>query len=301
MTDKKNTFDLALLSPIIEKDVERALQEDVGEGDLTAALVPLNEKRHAAVISRENAVICGQPWVDAVIRKVDQSIEWKWHLAEGQPCQADQTILSLSGKARSLLTLERTALNFLQTLSAVATKTAQFVQEVKDTQTVIVDTRKTLPGLRGAQKYAVTQGGGVNHRWGLYDAILIKENHIEASGGVKQALQQADQWVAHLEKEKKAMPQFIQIEVETLSQLQEALEAGAKMILLDNMSIDTLKEAVRLNAKRAILEVSGGVGLDNVRQCALAGIDRISIGALTKDIKAIDFSMRFNAAPFSRT
>jgi nicotinate-nucleotide pyrophosphorylase (carboxylating) len=213
----------------------------------------------------------------------------QWHVPEGQRSQPDQVVVEIEGNAQALLTAERTALNFLQLLSAVATKTAGFVDAVASVpgnRAQIVDTRKTLPGLRLAQKYAVRVGGGTNHRIGLFDAVLIKENHIAAAGGVAAALQRAS--AAALQAK------FIEIEVETLAQLAEALDAGAKMVLLDNMGLDQLRQAVHLNSGRAILEVSGGVNLDTVRDIAATGVDRISIGALTKDVKATDFSMRFD-------
>ncbi|MGP1681073.1 MAG: carboxylating nicotinate-nucleotide diphosphorylase [Giesbergeria sp.] len=265
-------------------DVQRALQEDIGSGDLTAALVPAGRRARARVLAREAAVICGGPWADAALRAMDPGVRITWHVAEGQRCTPDQVVLEAEGDARALLSAERTALNFLQLLSAVATKTATYVQAVQGTRAQIVDTRKTIPGLRLAQKYAVRMGGGTNHRIGLYDAVLIKENHIAAAGGVRAVLRAAEEVAARA--------QFIEIEVETLAQLAEALDAGAKMVLLDNMSVATLHEAVRTNAGRAILEISGGVTLDGLRALAETGVDRISIGALTKDIKATDFSMR---------
>jgi nicotinate-nucleotide pyrophosphorylase (carboxylating) len=265
-------------------DVARALQEDVGSGDLTAALVNPTRRTRGRILARESAVICGAPWAEAAFRALDPSIQLHWLVAEGQRCTADQVILEFEGNARALLSAERTALNFLQLLSAVATKTATYVQAVQGTKAQIVDTRKTIPGLRLAQKYAVRVGGGVNHRIGLHDAVLIKENHIAAAGGVTAVLQAAQQAAARA--------QFIEIEVETLAQLEEALAAGAKMVLLDNMPKDQLHEAVRLNAGRAILEISGGVTLEGLRALADTGVDRISIGGLTKDVKAIDFSMR---------
>jgi len=278
-------FSPAELAALAQSDVARALQEDVGPADLTAALVPPGRRITARVLVREPAVLCGQPWAEAVIRHCDPSAELRWQVAEGQTCQADQVVLEVQGEARALLTAERTALNFLQLLSAVATRTAQHVAAVQGTRARIVDTRKTLPGLRLAQKYAVRTGGGLNHRIGLYDAVLIKENHIAAAGGIRPVLAAA-QAVA-------AQAQFIEIEVETLAQLQEALEAGARMVLLDNMDLPTLHEAVRLNAGRAVLEISGGVTLERLAELAATGVDRISIGGLTKDVKATDFSMRF--------
>lgn len=265
-------------------DVARALQEDVGAADLTAALIDPARRTHGCILAREAAVICGAPWAEAAFRALDPSIVLTWRITEGQRCAADEVVLEFEGNARALLSAERTALNFLQLLSAVATKTATYVEAVQGTRAQIVDTRKTLPGLRLAQKYAVRVGGGTNHRIGLHDAVLIKENHIAAAGGVTAVLQTA-QKVA-------AQAQFIEIEVETLAQLEEALAAGAKMVLLDNMPPAQLHEAVRINAGRAILEISGGVTLEGLRALAETGVDRISIGCLTKDVKATDFSMR---------
>jgi nicotinate-nucleotide pyrophosphorylase (carboxylating) len=267
-------------------DAARALREDVGTGDLTASLVDARRHVSARVIARETAVVCGRPWVEATLRQVDPALRAHWRVEEGAGCRANDVVLEIEGPARSLLTAERTALNFLQLLSAVATKTATYVDAVRGTRAQIVDTRKTLPGLRMAQKYAVRVGGGTNHRIGLFDAVLIKENHIAAAGGVTAALTAA----AKVAKGAK----FIQIEVETLAQLQEALAAGATMVLLDNMDLPTLHEAVRINAGRAVLEISGGVTLQSVRALAETGVDRISIGALTKDVKATDFSMRLS-------
>ena len=272
------------LATLARADVERALAEDVGSGDLTAALVDGVRRARARILAREAAVICGAAWVKAAVAACDPQARLTWHVTEGQRCVADQVVLEIEGNAQALLTAERTALNFLQLLSAVATKTAMFVDAVQGTRAAIVDTRKTLPGLRLAQKYAVKTGGGVNHRIGLYDAVLIKENHIAAAGGVAAVLQQVQVTAPQA--------RFVEIEVETLDQLDEALACGAKMVLLDNMDIPTLKEAVRRNAGRAILEISGGVNLGTVRALAETGVDRISIGALTKDVKAIDFSMR---------
>jgi len=280
------TFDFSpeALARLAQEDAQSALEEDVGEGDLTAALIATGRRARARVLARETAVICGGPWVEAAVRQVDPEAKVHWLVREGMRGMADQVVLEIEGSARGLLTAERTALNFLQLLSAVATKTAIYVEAVKGTRAHIVDTRKTLPGLRLAQKYAVRVGGGVNHRIGLHDAILIKENHIAAAGGVTQVLKAAA-LVA-------AKASFVEIEVETLAQLDEALANGATMILLDNMDLPTLREAVRINNARAILEISGGVTLDSVRALAETGVDRISIGALTKDVKAVDFSMR---------
>ncbi|MFW2355325.1 carboxylating nicotinate-nucleotide diphosphorylase [Hydrogenophaga sp.] len=280
-------FTLEDLQELALRDVSLALAEDVGAGDLTAALIDAERPARARILAREAAVICGTPWVEAAVLATDPQARLTWHVAEGQRCAADQTVLTIEGRAQRLLTAERTALNFLQLLSAVATKTAVFVDAVAGTRAQIVDTRKTLPGLRLAQKYAVKTGGGVNHRIGLYDAVLIKENHIAAAGGVAQVLQRV--------RETAPQARFVEIEVETLAQLDEALACGATMVLLDNMDIPTLQEAVKRNAGRAVLEISGGVNLQTVRALADTGVDRISIGALTKDVKAIDFSMRFEA------
>ena len=280
-------FTPADLAELARSDVARALAEDVGTGDLTAALVDGSRSARARILAREPAVICGAPWVQAAVLACDPKASLTWHVTEGQRCAADQVVLEIEGNAQALLTAERTALNFLQLLSAVATKTAVFVDAVVGTRAQIVDTRKTIPGLRLAQKHAVTVGGGVNHRIGLFDAVLIKENHIAAAGGVGAVLQRV--------AETAPQARFVEIEVETLEQLDEALVSGATMVLLDNMDVPTLQEAVRRNAGRAVLEISGGVNLDTVRALAETGVDRISIGALTKDVKAIDFSMRFDA------
>ena len=268
-------------------DTARALEEDIGGGDLTAGLIDPRRIARAQVLARESAVLCGSAWVQAAVLQLDPQARLTWHVRDGERCAANQVVLEMHGRAHALLTAERTALNFLQLLSAVATKTAAYVQAVQGTRAQIVDTRKTLPGLRLAQKYAVRMGGGINHRIGLYDAVLIKENHIAAAGGVAQVLEQAAKIAAQAG--------FIEIEVETLDQLREALDVGARMVLLDNMSTAMLQEAVRVNAGRAILEISGGVTLGGVRALAETGVDRISIGALTKDVQAIDFSMRFEA------
>jgi nicotinate-nucleotide pyrophosphorylase (carboxylating) len=278
-------FSADRLAEIARSDVARALAEDVGSGDLTAGLIGPHRRARARVLARQDAVICGGPWVEATLRQLEPSTEVHWLVREGQRSLADQVVLEVEGSARALLTAERTALNFLQLLSAVATRTAAYVDAVRGTRARIVDTRKTLPGLRLAQKYAVRTGGGTNHRIGLYDAVLIKENHIAAAGGVRQVLQAAARIAAQAS--------FVEIEVETLAQLEQALAAGAKMVLLDNMDLPTLRDAVRLNDGRAVLEISGGVTLDSVRALAETGVDRISVGALTKDVKAIDFSMRF--------
>ena len=283
---KSFDFSLQTIQQLARSDVARALLEDVGNGDLTAGLIDPARQARARVLARESAVVCGQAWVEAAILALDPEAQITWYVQDGGRCEANQVVFEVRGNAQALLTAERTALNFLQLLSAVATKTAKYVAIVAGTRAAIVDTRKTLPGLRLAQKYAVRCGGGTNHRIGLYDAVLIKENHIAAAGGIPQVLQQADKIAAQAS--------FVEIEVETLVQLTQALEAGARMVLLDNMDLPTLHEAVRINAGRAILEISGGVTLDGLRALAETGVDRISIGTLTKDVQATDYSMRFD-------
>jgi nicotinate-nucleotide pyrophosphorylase (carboxylating) len=274
-------------SQLIARQVAAALAEDLGAGDVTAALVPPQQQVRAQIVAREPAVLCGTDWVAETFRQLDPAIRLEWLAADGDKIRADQPLLRLSGKAQPILTGERTALNFLQLLSAAASATRRYVDAVAGTRAAIVDTRKTLPGLRLAQKYAVKVGGGVNHRLGLYDGILIKENHIAAAGGVTAALDAA----------RAIAPPgvWIQIEVENLAQLREALAAGARMILLDNMALETLRAAVDLTAGRAQLEASGGITLENVRAVAQTGVDRISIGSLTKDVTAADLSMRFES------
>ncbi|WP_137893230.1 carboxylating nicotinate-nucleotide diphosphorylase [Ramlibacter sp. 2FC] len=281
------------LSPAqVEADVRRALEEDVGSGDLTASLVPAEQRATATIICREAAVICGQPWVDEVLRQVAPDAQANWLVQDGERCSPGSKIVEISGQARALLTAERLCLNFLQTLSAVATKTAQYVAAVAGTRAAILDTRKTIPGLRVAEKYAVRCGGGKNHRMGLYDAVLIKENHIAAAGGLTAAFRAAQALTQPVD--------FIQVEVETLGQLREALDAGVTMVLLDNMPLQTIREAVKMAGERCSLEISGGVGLQTLRELAETGVDRISVGALIKDIKAVDFSMRFADKPVER-
>jgi nicotinate-nucleotide pyrophosphorylase (carboxylating) len=279
-------FSPAAIEALARSDVARALAEDIGTGDLTAGLIDAARQAHATVIAREDAVICGTAWVQAAMRQLDPLVELIWHINDGDRCTPGQVVFEIKGQARALLSAERVALNFLQLLSGVATQTARYVEAVQGTGVAIVDTRKTLPGLRLGQKYAVVTGGGTSHRVGLYDAILIKENHIAAAGGVVPALQRAAKVAAQAN--------FVQIEIEQLEQLVDALEAGAQMILLDNMRLPHLKEAVRINHGRAILEISGGVSLDTVRALAETGVHRISIGALTKDVQAVDFSMRLS-------
>ena len=284
---KSFNFSSQALADLAQADAARALAEDIGAGDLTAGLIDPARQARAQVLARESAVVCGSAWVEATMRQLDPQAQLIWHVKDGERCEAGQVVFEVRGLARALLSAERTALNFLQLLSAVATKTAVYVDIVKGTRAQIVDTRKTLPGLRLAQKYAVVTGGGTNHRVGLYDAVLIKENHIAAAGGIAQVLARAAKVAAQAD--------FVQIEVENLGELAQALDAGARMILLDNMSLPDLKEAVRINAGRAVLEISGGVTLDGLRTLAETGVDRISIGTLTKDVRAIDFSMRFDA------
>lgn len=275
----------------IDRNVDAALAEDVGAGDLTAQLIPAGQMGKATVISREPAVLAGAPWFNKAFRRVSENVTLHWHVKDGEQVAPNQLLCEITGPARALLTAERTGLNFLQLLSGVATRTRQFVDAVAGTRARIVDTRKTLPGLRLAEKYAVTCGGGANHRIGLYDAILIKENHILAAGSITAALAAARNTAAAAGER----CTFIQVEVESLGELDEALAAGATMVLLDNMSLADMTEAARRNQGRAVLEASGGVNLDTVRAIAETGVDRISIGSLTKDVRALDLSMRFKA------
>jgi len=272
------------LAAEIERNVLAALAEDIGSGDLTALLSPASQKSRGIVVVREETVLCGRAWFDACFKRLDPAANILWQAAEGEVIRAGQTLCEIQAQTRALLTAERSALNFLQLLSGTATKTRRYVQAVEGSDCKIVDTRKTLPGLRLAQKYAVKTGGGYNHRLGLYDGILIKENHIMAAGGVIAALRHARQ-LAH-------EGVFVQIEVESIAQLVEALDCGVRMVLLDNMSLEQMREAVVINAGRAELEVSGGVTLEQVRSIAETGVHRISIGALTKDVAAIDLSLR---------
>lgn len=266
----------------LKQNVTHALYEDIGTGDLTADLIPLHAQAHAKVICREHAVICGRPWFDEVFTQLDKTIEVIWHCQEGEQVKPDQLICELKGSAGHILTGERTALNFLQTLSATATTTAEFVQQLHGFKTQLLDTRKTIPGLRLAQKYAVKCAGGTNHRIGLYDAILIKENHIIACGGLVQAVQQAKKAGVNVE-----------VETENLDEVTQALTAGADIIMLDNFTLDEIATAVKLNQGQARLEVSGNVELQHLKTLAATGVDFISTGAITKHIQAIDLSMRF--------
>ena len=276
---------LADLTADIETSVRRALAEDLGNGDLTAQLIPADRLAHASVITREAAVICGTAWVDAVFRQLDPRVAVHWQVADGEAVAADQTLFTLQGPARALLSGERSALNFLQTLSGVATRCSHYAALVQGTGVKLLDTRKTLPGLRLAQKYAVTRGGCHNHRIGLYDAFLIKENHIAACGGIAAAVA-----AAH----KIAPGKPVEVEVENLQELTQALEAGADIVMLDELSLTDMRQAVALNAGRAKLEASGGINETTLRGIAETGVDYISIGTLTKDLKAVDLSMRLS-------
>jgi nicotinate-nucleotide pyrophosphorylase (carboxylating) len=264
--------------------VALALAEDVGGGDLTAALIPEDAQAEATVISREHAVLCGAAWFDAVFRQLDPRIHTEWRAADGDRIEPDQLLCTLRGPARALLTGERTALNFLQALSGTATLARRYADAVAGTGATILDTRKTLPGLRLAQKYAVRCGGCQNHRIGLFDAVLIKENHIMAAGSITNAIATA----------RRLHPGVtVEVEVENLAELEEALAARPDIVMLDNFDLATLAEAVRITAKRVKLEASGNVNFDTVRAIAETGVDYISIGGLTKDVRAVDLSMRF--------
>jgi nicotinate-nucleotide pyrophosphorylase (carboxylating) len=274
----------------IERNVSAALAEDIGAGDLTAGLIPTDRVGKAKVISRENAVLCGTAWFDRVFQRLDPQVRIQWHANDGDRIAPDQLLCEVEGLAPALLSAERSGLNFLQLLSGVATKARQYADVVAGTGAVVVDTRKTIPGLRLAQKYAVKCGGGDNHRIGLYDAILIKENHILAAGGIRPALDAAHAAAAAAG----AVCKFVQIEVESLDELREAMAAGARMVLLDNMSLADMREAACIADGKAVLEASGGISLETLRAIAETGVDRISIGTLTKDVRALDLSMRFS-------
>jgi nicotinate-nucleotide pyrophosphorylase (carboxylating) len=276
---------MSVIQSTIEETVHIALREDVGDGDITAELIPADSVSLANVISREACVFCGMDWFEEVFRQIDNDVFIEWHVQDGDHIAADETICSLSGPSRSLLTGERTALNFIQTLSATATISSRYAAAVEGTGAVVLDTRKTIPGLRAAQKYAVSCGGCQNHRMGLFDAILIKENHILAAGNIRTAVEEA----------RFHSPGFpVEIEVENLDQLQEAIDAGVDRVLLDNFTTDNIRDAVKLSNGRIPLEASGGITLENIRQFAETGVDYISTGSLTKDIIAIDLSMRFS-------
>ena len=275
-----------LLEQSIQLNIQQALQEDIGDGDITALLTPEDEQATATIISREDMILAGQPWVNALIAAFDSSVQITWLKNDGDLVRANETIFKLAGSARSLLTVERPALNFVQTLSAVASKTAEYVKQLDGLNTKLLDTRKTLPGLRIAQKYAVAVGGGQNHRLGLFDAFLIKENHIMAAGGIAQAITKAHQI---------APGKPVEVEVETWAELDQALEAQADIVMLDNFSQQQMIDAVKHVAGRCKLEASGNITIANLREVASTGVDYISMGVLTKDVKAVDLSMRFNA------
>ena len=275
-----------LLEQSIQLNIQQALQEDIGDGDITALLTPEDEQATATIISRENMILAGQPWVNALIAAFDPSVQITWLKNDGDLVRANETIFKLAGSARSLLTVERPALNFVQTLSAVASKTAEYVKQLDGLNTKLLDTRKTLPGLRIAQKYAVAVGGGQNHRLGLFDAFLIKENHIMAAGGIVQAIAKAHQI---------APGKPVEVEVETWAELEQALEAQADIVMLDNFSQQQMIDAVKHVAGRCKLEASGNITIANLREVASTGVDYISMGVLTKDVKAVDLSMRFNS------
>ena len=275
-----------LLEQSIQLNIQQALQEDIGDGDITVLLTPEDEQATATIISREDMILAGQPWVNALIAAFDSSVQITWLKNDGDLVFANETIFKLAGSARSLLTVERPALNFVQTLSAVATKTAEYVKQLDGLNTKLLDTRKTLPGLRIAQKYAVAVGGGQNHRLGLFDAFLIKENHIMAAGGIAQAIAKAHQI---------APGKPVEVEVETWAELDQALEAQADIVMLDNFSQQQMIDAVKHVAGRCKLEASGNITIVNLREVASTGVDYISMGVLTKDVKAVDLSMRFNA------
>jgi nicotinate-nucleotide pyrophosphorylase (carboxylating) len=263
--------------------VSRALQEDIGQGDITAQLIPAEQRSKAQIITREAATLCGQAWVDEVFRQLDPAVVVDWHVADGDQLAANQLLFELSGSSRSLLTGERTALNFLQLLSGTATTCQHYARLVAGTGVKLLDTRKTIPGLRNAQKYAVTQGGCFNHRIGLYDAFLIKENHIAACGGIEQAISTAKQ---------QAPGKPVEVEVESLAELEQALAAGADIIMLDNFDLAMMRHGVEVTAGKAKLEASGNVTDETIRPIAETGVDYISIGALTKHCVAVDLSMR---------
>ena len=275
------------LHTAIELNIDAALAEDLGSGDLTAALIPETLEAEATVITRERAVICGAPWFDGVFARIDSRVRVEWEVGEGETAEPDQLLCRLQGPARALLSGERTALNFLQTLSGTATAARRYADLLAGSNTQLLDTRKTLPGLRRAQKYAVFCGGGHNHRMGLYDAILIKENHIAAAGSITAAVAQA----------RSLSPQVsVEVETENLAELDEALAAGADIIMLDEFGLEDMREAVRRTRSRAKLEVSGSVDEIRLRELRDIGVDYVSVGALTKHLHAVDLSMRFATA-----
>ena len=274
------------VAPHILDNVRQALQEDIGSGDLTASLIPESAKATARLIVREEAVLCGQAWFNTTFAEVDDSLEPGWQVDEGEWVKADQHICTIRGRARSILTAERTAINFLQTLSGTATVSRRYAEQLEGLHTRVLDTRKTIPGLRLAQKYAARTGGAANHRVGLYDGVLIKENHIRAAGSIAKAVAEA----------RRVTPEnmLLEVEVETLDELQQAIAAGASRILLDNFSEQMLRDAVRSRPDGVALEASGNVSLESLRGIAETGVDYISVGALTKHLRAVDFSLQFN-------
>jgi len=280
---------LSQLPADLPDQVSRALREDIGSGDVTAALIPTGQQAQARVLCREAAVICGAPWFDETFRQLDPAVRVEWRIAEGARAPANSILCELTGPARPILTGERTALNFLQLLSGTASVTARYVEALRGTRCRILDTRKTIPGLRTAQKYAVRCGGGGNHRLGLYDMVLIKENHIAAAGSIGAAISTARAQSPGVR---------VEVEVENLEQLRQVLDAHAELVLLDNFDLDNMRAAVALNRahqRPALLECSGGVTLERVPAIAATGVDFISVGSLTKNVEAIDLSMRFAA------
>ena len=265
--------------------VKAALSEDVGSGDLTAQLIPPAASAHAQLICRDAAILCGRPWFDAVFAELDKSVELVWRAADGDNLEPDQTLCELRGNARSILTAERTAINLLQTLSGTATTTRKYVDQLEGLNTRVLDTRKTIPGMRLAQKYACKIGGAVNHRIGLYDGVLIKENHVRAAGSIAEAMRQALENMSH--------GRLLEVEVENINELCEALDAGARRILLDNFSLEQLREAVAIRPEQVEFEASGNVSLESIREIAQTGVDFISVGALTKHLQAVDYSLQF--------
>lgn len=273
-----------IASDNIQETVSHALAEDIGSGDISAQIIPDYKNSRAIIISRGNAIICGTRWVDEVFRQLDSNVTIDWYIKDGRGINANQSLCELNGRSRALLSGERTALNFLQTLSGISTEANRYMNLVKGTNAKILDTRKTLPGLRKASKYAVRLGGCYNHRMGLYDEILIKENHIQAVGSIKKAIEQARRLTPHTK---------LSIEVKTIDELRDALTANPDHVLLDNMALTLLRRAVTLTAKKVPLEASGGITIKNIRSVAETGVDYISVGNLTKNIVAIDLSMQF--------
>ena len=272
---------------VVKRNVRLALREDVGRGDINAALIPAGRRAEARVVTRDSGIFCGQPWVAAACREVDRAIELSWQVADGDRIAAGDCLLELAGPARGLLTVERTAINFMQLLSGTATKARCFAEATAGAKAVVLDTRKTLPGLRAAQKYAVRVGGAQNHRMGLFDAYLLKENHLAAAGGIAAAVAEARRWHP-------AKP--VQVEVECNAQLREAIDAGASRVLLDNYSLEALREAVAISAGRVVLEASGAITLETAAAVAHTGVDFISVGAITKHVAPLDMSMRILGA-----